>query len=53
MMKNAILPFLLLLSLVLSGCGNGEAAPKEAAEETNETITYQSESGPVEVPADP
>lgn len=53
MMKNAILPFLLLLSLVLAGCGNGEAALKEAAEETNETITYQSESGPVEVPADP
>lgn len=53
MMKNVILPFLLLLSLVLAGCGNGEAALKEAAEETNETITYQSESGPVEVPADP
>lgn len=53
MMKNVILPFLLLLSLVLAGCGNGEAAPKEAAAETNETITYQSESGPVEVPADP
>lgn len=57
-MKKLLAPFLLLLVLVISACGNqsedqesGSTEPKE--EETPETITYESENGPVEVPADP
>ncbi|MDR9853587.1 iron-hydroxamate ABC transporter substrate-binding protein [Paenibacillus sp. VCA1] len=58
-MKKAFLPLLLCLILVLSACSSktgadgkveGNAAAKEA---DSETITYQSESGPVEVPAHP
>lgn len=53
-MKKLLLPFMLLFVLVLAACGNGEAASEEtAAESTKGTITYQSETGPVEVPEDP
>lgn len=53
-MKKLLLPFMLLFVLVLAACGNEEAAGKETAAETPKgTITYQSESGPVEVPEDP
>ncbi|MBD8497994.1 iron-hydroxamate ABC transporter substrate-binding protein [Paenibacillus arenosi] len=54
-MKKLILPLLLCL-LVLSACGNQAPANKEAEapkEAQPSTITYQSESGPVQVPADP
>ncbi len=55
MMKKLFFPLLLCL-LVLSACGNQAPANKEA-EAPNEakasTITYQSEGGPVQVPADP
>ncbi|EDL63901.1 ferrichrome-binding periplasmic protein [Bacillus sp. SG-1] len=53
------MPFLLLLALLLSACGNNSAnndAGGEANDQGNkepETITYESENGPVEVPADP
>lgn len=57
-MKKLFVPFLLLLVLVISACGNqteetdnSSETPKE--EETPTTITYESETGPVEVPADP
>lgn len=57
-MKKLLVPFILLLVLVISACGNQAAekdnsssTPKE--EENPETITYESESGPIEVPADP
>ncbi|WP_028594655.1 iron-hydroxamate ABC transporter substrate-binding protein [Paenibacillus assamensis] len=54
-MKKLFFPLLLCL-LVLSACGNQAPANKEA-EAPNEakasTITYQSEGGPVQVPADP
>lgn len=58
-MKKAFLPLLFCLILVLSACSSktgadgkveGNAAAKEA---DSETITYQSENGPVEVPAHP
>lgn len=57
-MKKIFMPVLLILVLALvSACGNassnsssGEEATKE---DKKETITYESESGPVEVPADP
>lgn len=58
-MKKLIMPFLLLLALLLSACGNNSAnndAGGEANDQGNkepETITYESENGPVEVPADP
>lgn len=52
-MKKFILPVLFVLVLILGAC-NSEANTK--ASETKEeptTITYESEAGPVEVPADP
>ncbi|WP_153731033.1 iron-hydroxamate ABC transporter substrate-binding protein [Sporosarcina obsidiansis] len=57
-MKKFILPAILLFALVLGACGNkqddksNENAPKED-EGKSGTITYESEEGPVEVPADP
>ncbi|MBS8263812.1 ABC transporter substrate-binding protein [Mesobacillus boroniphilus] len=55
-MKKLLMPFLLMLVLVLSACGGGEKTEKsseEKKEDTPETITYQSENGAVEVPANP
>jgi iron complex transport system substrate-binding protein len=57
-MKKWILPFTLLLVLLVSACGNGTTSDKEEGNDSNkdsknDTITYQSENGPVEVPADP
>ncbi|RHW42002.1 iron-hydroxamate ABC transporter substrate-binding protein [Neobacillus notoginsengisoli] len=55
-MTKKLMPILLVLALVLSACGsktgdkNNESAKKD---EKPTTITYQSENGPVEVPADP
>lgn len=61
--KSFLAAFLLLFVLVLSACGNAapakEAAPAApATEETAEapasgTVTYQSETGPVDIPANP
>lgn len=55
-MKKIMFPFILLLVLIISACGN-ESAEKEkgsaSKKEKSGTITYQSENGPVEVPADP
>ncbi|WP_248928486.1 iron-hydroxamate ABC transporter substrate-binding protein [Paenibacillus hamazuiensis] len=57
-MKKRWLLFAISLLLVLSACGGGgEAADKEpgspAGGKKPETVTYQSENGPVEVPANP
>jgi iron complex transport system substrate-binding protein len=59
-MKKIFIPFLLLFALVISACSsasseNGDAESKDNKKEdsSSETITYQSENGPVEVPADP
>ncbi|MGF2614796.1 iron-hydroxamate ABC transporter substrate-binding protein [Rossellomorea vietnamensis] len=57
-MKKLIMPFLLLLALLLSACGNNtgndaSADTKDKETKEPETITYESENGPVEVPADP
>ncbi|MFC0334869.1 iron-hydroxamate ABC transporter substrate-binding protein [Paenibacillus sepulcri] len=64
-MKNKLLiPMILLLLVISSACGsqasNNESAPSEnaapaPAADSNESgkITYQSERGPVEVPAEP
>ncbi|MGM0904676.1 MAG: iron-hydroxamate ABC transporter substrate-binding protein [Bacillota bacterium] len=57
-MKKLLVPFMLVLALIISGCGNETASSEEKnsepkKEETPEFITYQSETGPIEVPADP
>lgn len=49
---------MLMLVLIISACGKESATQKEnnsdaSKEEKSEFITYQSETGPVEVPADP
>ncbi|MFB7813385.1 iron-hydroxamate ABC transporter substrate-binding protein [Paenibacillus chitinolyticus] len=56
-MKKLLLPILLVLVLALSACGTKrqDIADKGGASDSKQpaTITYQSESGPVEVPANP
>ncbi|MCM3585875.1 iron-hydroxamate ABC transporter substrate-binding protein [Mesobacillus maritimus] len=57
-MKKLLIPFLLLLVMLISACGanNEETTTSdttETEEKSSETITYQSENGPIEVPANP
>ncbi len=55
-MKKLLLPFILLLVLIISACGTDTSKDKDnaaPAEKKSETITYESENGPIEVPADP
>ncbi|TKC14882.1 iron-hydroxamate ABC transporter substrate-binding protein [Robertmurraya kyonggiensis] len=57
-MKKLLVPFMLLVVLVISACGNQSASngEKETAKEEDKaptTITYESENGPIEVPANP
>lgn len=69
-MKKIFVPFMLILVLIISACGNAGSGTTTAdapastgngsgqTDETGQaaesgTITYESESGPVEVPADP
>ncbi|WJY28387.1 MULTISPECIES: iron-hydroxamate ABC transporter substrate-binding protein [Sporosarcina] len=59
-MKKLTLVFTLLLVLVLGACSSGsndsskkEKEPVKSEENKTGTITYESENGPVEVPADP
>ncbi|QFF97810.1 ABC transporter substrate-binding protein [Psychrobacillus glaciei] len=57
-MKKLLMPILFLFVLILAACGNDSTDTKtdsKATEEKEEptTITYQSEEGPVEVPANP
>ncbi|MBD1373535.1 iron-hydroxamate ABC transporter substrate-binding protein [Hazenella sp. IB182357] len=48
-MKKLLIPILLLLTLVLSACGNSI----ETKTDTGSMVTYQAENGPVEVPKNP
>ncbi|MNO64725.1 Iron(3+)-hydroxamate-binding protein FhuD precursor [compost metagenome] len=67
-MKKLLLPFALILALLVSACGNSTSttnssnggntskentAAPAAETEASGTITYQSEDGPIEVPANP
>ncbi|WP_313894219.1 iron-hydroxamate ABC transporter substrate-binding protein [Psychrobacillus sp.] len=56
-MKKLLLPILFLFVLTLTACSSGtktesESKPSEEKQEPT-TITYQSEEGPIEVPANP
>jgi len=55
-MKKLLFPFILLLVLIISACSNeasGKVEKTAKKEEQPKTITYQSETGPIKVPADP
>jgi iron complex transport system substrate-binding protein len=55
-MKKLLLPFILLLVLIISACGTDTSKEENNAapdEKKSGTITYESENGPIEVPADP
>ncbi|MFJ7971704.1 ABC transporter substrate-binding protein [Psychrobacillus sp. NPDC096389] len=50
-MKKLIIPFILMCVLIISACS--DSTKNQATEDASETITYQSENGPIEVPAHP
>ncbi|MBU5211433.1 iron-hydroxamate ABC transporter substrate-binding protein [Heyndrickxia oleronia] len=55
-MKKLIIPFILILVLILSACGNTTKSQSvgDASEGgKSKMITYQSENGPIKVPAHP
>lgn len=55
-MKNILLSILLLFTLVISACSShptGQGNQPASPEDNSGTITYQSENGPIEVPANP
>ncbi|MFD9626582.1 iron-hydroxamate ABC transporter substrate-binding protein [Peribacillus muralis] len=53
-MKKLFIPFLLLFVLILSACGNNEKTNENKETKSKaETVTYESETGPVKVPANP
>ncbi|ETI66600.1 iron-hydroxamate ABC transporter substrate-binding protein [Neobacillus vireti] len=55
-MKKLFIPLFLVLSLIISGCTNGATEKSNSTangDKKAETITYQSENGPVKVPAHP
>lgn len=52
-MKRLLIPILLLFLLFASACNNQTTNSEKMADGQKETITYESEDGPVEVPANP
>jgi iron complex transport system substrate-binding protein len=55
-MKKLLLPVMLIMILIISACGNKsaeQASGEQDKDEKEETITYQSENGPIKVPAHP
>lgn len=57
-MKKLLILITLLLLVILGACSNNskdteKTNNKEAGEKSSKTITYESESGPIEVPANP
>ncbi|MDX8046470.1 iron-hydroxamate ABC transporter substrate-binding protein [Gracilibacillus sp. S3-1-1] len=57
--KHYFFMFILILTMsILSACGSDVSSQSEASEEgentqSRETVTYESETGPVEIPAEP
>ncbi|MBD7944068.1 iron-hydroxamate ABC transporter substrate-binding protein [Psychrobacillus sp. Sa2BUA9] len=56
-MKKLLMPFLILLILTLAACNSDESSNTDANSNNDknetDTITYESEEGPIEVPANP
>ncbi|MEK4244229.1 iron-hydroxamate ABC transporter substrate-binding protein [Psychrobacillus sp. FSL K6-2684] len=56
-MKKLLMPFLILLILTLAACNSDESSNTDANSNNDknetDTITYESEKGPIEVPANP
>ncbi len=53
-MKKLLLSILLLLLITVSACSNNDNEKEsKSTDKDDETITYESEDGPVEVPANP
>jgi len=55
-MKKFLIPLILAMSLILSSCNNNASSNQGTLDIKNnkgDTITYQSENGPIEVPANP
>ncbi|WP_088044230.1 iron-hydroxamate ABC transporter substrate-binding protein [Bacillus sp. EAC] len=52
-MKKYLVPFLLIFVLIISACSNGSTEKGKKESKKSGTITYQSQSGPVKVPANP
>ncbi|MCY9026586.1 ABC transporter substrate-binding protein, partial [Priestia megaterium] len=52
-MKKLLIPFMLIFVLLISACSNGSTESKSEGNSGSKTITYQSEDGPVKVPANP
>ncbi|MDW7674533.1 MAG: iron-hydroxamate ABC transporter substrate-binding protein [Bacillota bacterium] len=54
-MRKILISIMLTLLLIVSGCGNNEttSGTNTSGENKTETIIYQSENGPIEVPANP
>lgn len=55
-MKKLLISFILISVLIISACGNStkdQSAGDTNKEDETGTITYQSENGPIEVPAQP
>lgn len=54
MMKKLFITSLFFLVLLLAACGNNDTNKEETEGETkSDTFTYDSETGPIEVPTDP
>jgi iron complex transport system substrate-binding protein len=55
-MKKILIPFILFMIFIIAGCSNGSNEKTKVGEKGNsksQTITYQSENGPIKVPAHP
>ena len=52
-MKKIFLPIILLLMFALTACGNTDDKKTEPKKEEPKTFTYESQTGPVEVPTKP
>jgi len=53
-LRKIFIPVLFLLVLIISACGNGEKTNEvDTNKKESKTFTYESETGPIEVPKDP